>query len=85
MKQVVNQPQKMFAERHRVASGQSFFQLEVVACWTDCFATEDEFLKPHVEEGSVLSDRYRSSVHILADVPFPSADAFCLNLKGGFF
>ena len=85
MKQVVNRPQKMFAERHRVASGQSFCRLKIVACWTNCFATEDEFLKSHVEEGSVLSDRYRSGVHILADVPFPSADAFCLNLKGSFF
>ena len=45
----------------------------------------DEFLKPHVEKASVLSGRYRSSFHVLADVPFPSADALCFNLKRGFF
>ena len=75
----------MLVERDRIASGQSFCQLEVVACWADCFATEDKFLKPHIEVGSVLSDRYRSSVHVLADIPFPSTDALCFNLKGGFF
>ena len=48
MKQVVNWPQKMFAERDKIASSQIFYQLEIIACWTNCFATEDEFLKPHV-------------------------------------
>ena len=46
------------AERDRIASSQIFCQLEIIVCWTNCFATEDEFLEPHVEEGSMLSDRY---------------------------
>ena len=75
----------MFAERDRVASGQSFCQFEIIVCWADCFATEDIFLKPHVEKGGVLSDRLISGIHVLADVPFPSADALCFNLKGGLF
>ena len=74
----------MFTEGDRIASGQGFFQLQIVACWTDCFATEDEFFKPHIDKGSVLSDRDRSSIHVLADVPFPSTDALCFNFKGGF-
>ena len=49
----------MFAERDRVAGSQSFCQLKIVAYCTNCFATEDEFLEPHVEEGSVLSDRWK--------------------------
>ena len=35
-----------------------FLQFKISICWANCFATEDEFLKPHVEKGSVLSDRY---------------------------
>ena len=74
----------MFADRDRIASSQIFCQLEIIACWTNYFTTEDEFLKPHVEKGSVLSDRYRSGVLVLADIPFSSTDALCFNLKGGF-
>ena len=85
MEQMTDSPQEMFAERDSIASGQSFCRLEIVVCWADCFATEDKFLKPHVEKGSVLSDRYRSGVHVLADIPFSSTDALCFNLKGGFF
>ena len=50
--------QDMFTKRDGIASGQSFCQLEVVACWTNRFAPEDEFLKPHIKKGSVFSDRY---------------------------
>ena len=85
MKQVVNWPQKMLAEGDMIASSQIFCQLEIIACWTNCFTTEDKFLKPHIEKSSVLSDRYRSGVHILTDVLFPSADTLCFNLKGSFF
>jgi hypothetical protein len=48
----------MFAERDMIASGQSFFQFKISICWANCFATEDEFLKPHVEKGGMLSVRY---------------------------
>ena len=75
----------MLVERDRIASGQSFCQLEIVAYWTDCFATEDKFLKPHIEKGSVLSDRYLSGVQVLADVPFSSTDTLCFDLKRSFF
>ena len=75
----------MFAEGDRIASSQIFCQLEIIACWTNCFATEDEFLKPHIEKGSMLSDRYLSGLHILADISFPSANAFSFNLERCFF
>ena len=42
----------------QVASSQSFCQIKISICWANCFATEDEFLKPHVEKGGVLSVRY---------------------------
>ena len=77
--------QKMFAERDRIASSQSFCQLKISICWANCFTTEDEFLKPHVEKSSVLSDRYRSGLHILADISFSSANAFSFNLERYFF
>ena len=75
----------MFAERDRVTGSQIFCQFKIVTCWADSFAVENKFLKPHVEKGSVLSDRYRSGVQVLADIPFSSTDALCFNLKGGFF
>jgi len=46
------------AVRDRIASRQSFCQLKISICWANCFATEDEFLKPHVEKGGMLSVRY---------------------------
>ena len=49
---------EMFADKDRIASSLIFCQLEIIVCWTNCFVTEDEFLKPHVKKSSVFSDRY---------------------------
>ena len=50
-------PEDVYREE-QVASSQIFYQLEIIICWTNCFATEDEFIEPHVEKDSMLSDRH---------------------------
>ena len=82
---MINLSKKMLTKGDQISIGYTFGHLESIICRANSLATEDEFFKPHIEKSSVLSDRYRSGVHILTDVPFPSADTLCFNLKESFF
>ena len=77
--------QKMFAKRDKIASSQIFCQLEIIVCWANGFTTDNKFLKPHIEECSMFSGRYRSSFHVLIDISFPSANILCFDLERSLF
>jgi len=58
--------------------------LSFIGRWADGFATENEFLRPHVEKSRMFSDRYRAGFHVPANITLPPADIPSFDFEGGF-